>query len=465
MENVNLSHIKKAHFIGIKGVAMSGLSVICKQRGMEVGGSDVKEEFITDKVLRQEGIEVFQEFSKKNLEWNPDLVVVGASWDESNIEYNHALDMRIPILYESELRGLLSQEKITIAVTGVHGKTTTTSLLSYIFSCANLDPCYLIGTSMIPDLGVNGHWGNGKYFIVEGDEYIKSKKDRIPKFLDLLPDSTIITNIEWEHVDVYKTLNDMERVFSKLIGKTKNFVAACCDWPSVEKIIDTDDAKIVTYGNKMSSQWRLGSYTQRLNESYFTVFKDNRIFDEFELRLLGRFNALNAIACMIVALHYGLDLDVIKDAFKNFSGLERRMETDHKQDITFIDDYGHHPTEVCETLHALRDIYQKRNIICVFQPHTASRTLAFLDHFAKSFLDVDMVVLLDIFTSAREKGVGVTTKDLYDRIRKYHTNVVYFGGIEKTAVALLSIVKPRDVVITMGAGDVYKIKKFLMENV
>ena len=463
--DINLSKINKVHFIGIKGVAMSGLSVICKQRGMEVAGSDVAKEFITDKVLNQEGIYVFQEFNPKNLDWSPDLVVVGASWGEDNFEYAQALQKKIPIINESDLRGLLSKEKITIAVTGAHGKTTTTSLLSYIFTLAGLDPSYLIGTGLIPDLGINGHWGGGKYFIVEGDEYIKSKKERTPKFLDLSPDATIITNIEWEHVDVYKKVQDMEKVFKKLVKKTKSFVAACCDWQSVENVIGKNNDKVSTYGNKMCSKWRIGSYTQKLNESYFTVFKDNQVFGEFELRLLGRFNAINAIGCMIVALHYGIGIEVIHEAFKNFSGLERRMDTDHKKDITFIDDYGHHPTEVSETLHAIRDMYVKRNIICVFQPHTASRTLAFLHEFGKCFKDVDEVILLDIFTSAREKEIGITTQDVYETIKKYHPNVHYFGSMEDAAKNILSEIKPRDVVVTMGAGDVYKIKKYLMDNV
>ena len=219
------------------------------------------------------------------------------------------------------------------------------------------------------------------------------------------------------------------------------------------------------YGNKMSAEWRLGSYVQKLNASYFSVFKDNKLFDEFELRLLGRFNALNAIACMAVALHYGIDLEVIKEAFRNFSGLERRMDTDHKKNITFVDDYGHHPTEVKETLHAVRDMYIKRNIICIFQPHTASRTLAFLDEFGKCFQDVDTVVLVDIFASAREKKIGVTTQDLYEKIKKYHPNVLYYGGIKEAAENVLPRLHARDVVVTMGAGDVYKIKKFLMDNI
>lgn len=456
-----LYDFKKIHFIGIKGVAVSGLAVICRQKGHEVMGSDIEKEFITDKVLEEEGISVFKGFNPSHLDWNPDLVVVGASWDDENPEVKTAKERNLTVIMESDLRGALSQEKVTIAVTGVHGKSTTTSLLSYIFTYAGLKPSYLVGTAFIPDLGVNGHWDEGKHFIVEGDEYMRSKTDGMPKFLDLHPDTTIITTLEWEHVDMYASVEDMEVVFAKLIKNTKSKVVACRDWKSIQNIIEDFGDKVITYGIGADAQWQIATYEQKLHVSNFSVKRKHKHFDEFELNLMGRFNALNALACTIVALHYGIEIDVIKEALRTFSGLERRMNISHVKEITFIDDYGHHPTEVYETLHAIRNTYSKRNIICVFQPHMASRTMAFFEKFSQCFKDVDTIVLMDIFTSEREKNLTLKTEDLFDEIKKYHTDVRYFGNIEDTARGVRKIIGPRDVVVTMGAGDVYKIKKLM----
>src|SRR3989344_431881 len=233
---MELDKIKSIYFIGIKGVAMTGLAVICKQRGIKVYGSDVPEKFITDKILNKAGIEVFEGFLADNLDVKPDLAVIGASWGDDNIEVAEAKLRSIPTVSDSEMRGLLSAEKKTIAVTGVHGKTTTTALLSYIFSQSGLEPSYLVGTGAVPDLGGNSAWQKGQHFIVEGDEYVRSKTDKTPKFLDLHADTSIITSLEWEHVDIYENLEAIEKVFKKLVEKTKTKIVACGDWPSIKKI-------------------------------------------------------------------------------------------------------------------------------------------------------------------------------------------------------------------------------------
>lgn len=463
-KNTLLENYRKIYFVGIKGVALSGLAVMCREKGHEVTGSDTEKEFITDKILQEKEIPFFSGFRTKNLEWGPDMVVVGASWDESHEEVREARKKKIPIITESELRGIICGEKTTIAVTGVHGKSTTTALLSYIFSLAGLKPSYLVGTAYIPDLGVNGHWDEGKFFIVEGDEYVKSKTDSSPKFFDLSPDTSIITSIEWEHVDVYKNVQALEEVFEKLIQKTQSKVVACRDWKSVQKIIERHKEKAVTYGYSVESEWQISDFSQTLHFSKFFVKRKNKIFDEFELNLMGRFNALNALACVITALHYDISPEIIKAALRSFSGLERRMNISHVKEVTCIDDYAHHPTEVYETLHAIRNTYSKRNIVCIFQPHTASRTEAFLEGFSHAFADADTVVLVDTFASAREQGGGTSIQELFSAIKKHHPSVHYFGGIHKTANELRKRMKQRDVIITMGAGDVYKIKRLLFEK-
>lgn len=461
LTSFSLPDYHRIYFIGIKGVAMSGLAVICKQKGHEVTGSDIDRGFITDKVLEEYSISTLKGFDPSHFEWKPDLVVVGATWDVTHVEVAYALKHSMKMIVESELRGILSLEKTTIAVTGVHGKSTTTALLAYIFHRAGLQPSYLAGTAFVPDLGVNGHWDSGQYFIVEGDEYSKSRKDFTPKFLDLSPDTTILTTLEWEHVDIYPNVEAMEKVFEKLIQKTKNTVIACQDWKSIQNIIKDYPEKVITYGYRQDCDWHISDFEQKFHFSNFKVKKNQRFFDEFELNLMGRFNALNALASTIAALHYGIDIEVIHEALKTFSGLERRMNISHVKELTFIDDYGHHPTEVIETLHAIRSTYVKRNIICVFQPHMASRTMAFLEQFGKCFQDVDMVVVTDIFTSEREKNIPIKTQDLYETIKKYHPNVKYFGNLKETSEGLRQLLDPRDIVVTMGAGDVYKIKRMI----
>jgi len=455
---------KNIYFIGIKGVAMTALAIICKQMGMKVTGSDIAEEFITDKILKQKQISFFNSFATGHLlKVRPDIVVVGQSWTEGNIEHAYAIRKKIAVITDSDMRGYLSNLKKTIAVTGVHGKTTTTALLSYIFKQAHKNPSYLIGTAKIPALGalgVGGNWDNGRYFIVEGDEYAKSKKDAVPKFLDLDPYICIITSIEWEHVDVFKNTEALEKAFFQLIKNTKKRVIACVDYLSVRKIIKSNKKKIITYGFSNYADWRIYNYTQQKNFIRFSVRYQEKDIGTFEMKLLGRHNALNGLACMIAAREAGINISTIKKSLLQFAGLERRFQEVKKNNILFIDDYGHHPTEILLTTKAIRDKYADRKIWCVFQPHMASRTKALLGDFAKSFTSVDAVIVNDIFSSAREKSIGITSEKLAQSISKFHENVHYLPTLQKTALYLKKYIQKNDVIITMGAGDVYKLRDY-----
>jgi UDP-N-acetylmuramate-alanine ligase len=313
--NISLNKINKIYFVGIKGVAMSGLAVICKKKGMDIAGSDVSEKFITDKILQKNEIKVFENFSPDNLDFNPDLAVVGASWSDDNVEVKEIKKRNIALITDSEMRGLLSREKETIAITGVHGKTTTTALMAYLFNQAGLDPSFLIGTGVVPDLGTNAYWSNrGNYFIVEGDEYVRSKKDQTPKFLDLDPTTTVITSLEWEHVDIYRDIEAIKKPFRKLIEKTKEMVVVCGDWPSIKEISVGFENKVVTYGFEKSNLWRAYDICQELDKTFFKVKKAEAEIGEFELKLHGEHNVLNALAVIIVGLSEGIRLKKINDA-------------------------------------------------------------------------------------------------------------------------------------------------------
>lgn len=459
---IDLTKVKRIYFVGIKGVAMSGLAVICKQKGMQVFGSDVAEKFITDKILAKAGIEVFENFSADNLNCNPDLAVIGTSWGDDNIEVLEIKKRKIPFISESQLRGLLSEEKKTIAITGVHGKTTTTALLAYLFQQSGLGPSYLIGTGAVPDLGFNAAWQTGNHFIVEGDEYIGSKQDNQPKFLDLNPATSVITSLEWEHVDVYPDLDAIEQAFKKLIQKTKNLIVACGDWPSIKKIISGFESKTITYGLGEDNNWQAYDIRQEIGKTIFKVKKDGVELNEFTIKLAGEHNALNALAVIIVGLSEGIRLEQIKSIIKNFSGSERRFDVSERKGITFIDDYGHHPTEIKATLKAVRHCYPKKEIWCVFQPHMVSRTKALFDDFAQSFSEVDKVIFADIFASAREQAQDITSKDLAEKTKKYQPDVVYVGDLNETLNYLKKNIKPGIVLVTMGAGDVYRVRDKLV---
>ncbi|MAF13956.1 MAG: UDP-N-acetylmuramate--L-alanine ligase [Parcubacteria group bacterium] len=459
---VNLNNIKKIYFIGIKGVAMSGLAVICKEKGMSVSGSDVTEKFITDKILIDADIEIFENFLASNLDINPDLVVIGTSWDDNNIEVKEVKKRNIPFITDSEMRGLLSQEKLTIAVTGVHGKTTTTAMLAHVFSKGSLDPSYLIGTGSVPDLGNNAAWKNGKHFIVEGDEYIRSQLDKAPKFLDLEPTTTIITSLEWEHVDIFKDLAAIEKPFQELVKKTKKLIVACGDWPSVQKIIKGEEKKVVTYGFAKNNLYQAYDIRQEYDQTIFKVRKENVDLEEFKLKLFGEHNVLNALAVIIVSLAAGLRLEQIKDSLESFHGSERRFDVSEHNGIIFIDDYAHHPTEIKTTLKAIRHRYADKTVWCVFQPHMASRTKALFDDFSQSFNDANAVYFADIFASAREQNEDVTSKDLAEATKKCHQNVEYIGDLNQTVDYLKDKVKPGMVIVTMGAGDVYRVRDKLI---
>jgi len=465
-------NIRKIYFLGIKGVAMSGLAVIFKQMGYEVSGSDVAEKFITDQVLIKNKIKTYQNFKIENInKANPDLVVIGTSYSDKHPEFDYVKKQsfdklrtkKIKTILESELRGYVSQLKNTIAITGVHGKTTTTSYLAFIFKSLGLKPSYLFGSSHAHGLPANGQWQRGKHFIVEGDEYVKSLKSNIAKFLDLKPKITIITSLEWEHVDVYKNLTSIENTFSKLINKTiknKGKVIACSDWPSINKIIK-GKKNIITYGLDAKAKWQAYDIKYAKNLTEFKVKRNQKYYGQFKIRLTGDHNVLNALACIVVCDINKISKARIAKAVLGFRGCKRRMTTIHKKGIKFIDDYAHHPTEVKATLQAIRQKYPKKYVRCVFQPHMVSRTKALKGQFAKCFNDCNEVILADIFASAREKTKGITSKDLAKMTAKHHPNVKYKGHLKNVAEYLSKEASAGEVIAVMGAGDVYKVINYV----
>lgn len=462
-DDLRLRRSSQLHFVGVKGVAMSGLALIARQMGKEVRGSDVPAEFGTDAALRSAGVKIFFGFSAEHLAWQPDVVVAGASWPDDHPEISAARQRDIPVLPESEFRGWISRQRKTIAVCGVHGKSTTTALLAWVLTQAGLDPSYLVGAPAVTGLPGNGHWGDGEYFVVEGDEYAKSQSDKTAKFLDLDPWVSVVTTLEWEHVDVYPDVAAMEMAFAALAQKTKHLVIACADWPSV--VNATAGAKRrVTYGVSPAADFRLSDFQLTDAGSTFAVHQGRGELCRLSSPLIGRHNALNAIAALLAAREVGIDVPTFAQALASFRGLARRQSVTEHDGVTWIDDYGHHPTEVARTLEAIRERYPRAKIWAVFQPHLASRTRALMGQFARSFAPVNRVLVAELFASAREPHDAKAAEDLAAAIGKYHEAVRSSGSLAETAAALKPYVRPGDVVVTMGAGDVYQVRELVMNQ-
>jgi len=458
MAEIDLEKIKTIHFIGIKGVGMSALAVILKGQGFIITGSDVAEEFITDKNLQAAGIPV-QEFGAANVDFKPDLVVLSPSWGADNPEVKRTRELGLKTVPWPKLLGVVMSQQRGIVVTGTHGKTTTAAALTYVLQKLNLDPSYLIGTGKIFGLEGNGHFGQGEFFVAEGDEYKSDESDNDSKFLQLYPEAAIITSVEMDHPDVFSSLDDVKSTFRRFTKnkKEKGYIAACGDDPNVREVTaEVPQAKVEYYGLAKDNDWHATDLKYNPESTDFTVHHRGKLVGRFTTQLAGKHSVLNALGIIALCAHFGLDLDEVKAALNQFIGSERRLEPKGEVDsILVYDDYAHHPTAIKTTLHGLHQRFPKREIWCVFQPHTFSRTKLLLADFAASFDQADHVFLTEIWGSAREKGGDVSSRDIVAIGGKEHPDMRYFETPAAAKKALLSEVDEGGIVITMGAGDIY----------
>ncbi|MFC1721802.1 UDP-N-acetylmuramate--L-alanine ligase [Patescibacteria group bacterium] len=464
---IDLNKIKTVYFIGIKGVGMSALAVIMKQKGYEVSGSDVAEEFITDKNLKQEGIPV-NTFDARNLDWHPDLVVMTPAWGRDNPEVKRALAQKLQTVSGGTLLGLLMDEQEGIVVTGTHGKTTTTATLTYVLKYLNEDPSYFIGTGKIFGLEGNGHYGRQRFFVAEGDEYKAEETDNQPKFLQLRPQAAIITSIEMDHPDVFASLQDVKNAFRKFTNNIRDggYIAAWGDASDVREVTaDVPQANVEYYGFGRDNDWRATDLVWHEQSTDFTVHHQDKLVGKFTTQLAGKHSVLNALGIVAICTHFKLDLDKVKKALDEFIGSERRLEMKGEVgNILVYDDYAHHPTALKTTLDGLKQKFPHRKIWCVFQPHTFSRTKLLLNDFADSFAAADHAILTEVWGSAREQGGDVSSRDIVAIGAKNHPDMRFFETPTKAKQALLSEVPDGSIVITMGAGDIYHLgEEYLQE--
>jgi UDP-N-acetylmuramate--alanine ligase len=359
---------------------------------------------------------------------------------------------------------LFKRNFVGISVAGTHGKTTTTAMIATVFAENKLDPSYIIGTGDVGSLGMPGHFGSGRYFVAEADEYATEPvHDKRARFLWQHPQFTIITNIEHDHPDIYPTISSVRETFLSFVQKLpdKGYLIACGDDPQIKLLLKEFDGRAITYGFSPENDYVLDRVTVSGEQTFFWVKSRGVPLGEFVLRVVGEHNALNALAAIITGLETGLSIDKIKKGLLAFRGSKRRLEFigDLRTGAKVYDDYAHHPTEIKTTLAALRTQYPRKKIICIFQPHTYSRTKELFQLFTTAFGSVDLVILTDIFASAREKeDPEVSSKKLAFALGNRHKAVIHLPKLTDV-IQYISENKLRSdtILVTMGAGDVYTI--------
>jgi len=449
--------INKIHFIGIGGISMSALAEIMLNEGCIVTGSDRSASKLTEK-LKKKGATIYIGHSESNIT-DQQLVVYTAAIPKDNPEIQEAIRKNIPIMDRAEFLGLVMKNyKNSIAVSGTHGKTTTTSMISLILYRACLDPTIMIGGEL-DAIGGNLKIGNSEYFITEACEYKGS-------FLNFYPKIAIILNIDADHLDYYKDINEIYDTFikfSKNISKDGVLIGYAED-ERVKQILNSTSAKTLSYGINEGDIRATSIRFDSKGCAEFDVLKNNEIVGTIKLNVPGKHNILNSLAAICCALSLGIDFDIIKNSLYEFTGTHRRFEKKGvKKGITVIDDYAHHPTEIRATIQAAQN-YPHKKLYCIFQPHTYTRTLTLFDEFSKAFNGVDKLILTDIY-AAREKDLGlVNSKMLADAVERNGVDVVYIKDFDEIVKYIEENLSEGDVVITMGAGDVYKIGEEFLQR-
>lgn len=452
---------KKAYLVGIKGVAMTALAVYLKENGYDVTGSDVEDTFPTDKILKEKKIKIKKGFSEKNIDKEYQLAVVtGAHGGMTNVEAQKAIVLGIPTYMHGEFLGKLMEGKFGISIAGCHGKTTTSSLIAFLLQKGGFKPSFAIGTAEINGLGPAGHFGSGKIFVAEADEYVTCPQtDPTPRFMWQSPKILVLTNIEYDHPDAYADIEEVKIAYRDFIDKLGNdtVIAACIDNENVSNVLSGTNKQVITYGFSPAADFRISHFYFNEGISFMQVMHKNIGLGEYMLQISGKHNLVNSLAGMIVVEQLGMSKENIRKFLKLYTGCKRRFEKINQiGDLLFYDDYAHHPSEITATLQGAREWFKTRRIIVIFQPHTYSRTKALLSDFAKAFLQADIVLMTDIYPSAREeKDNTINSNMLAIEANKNKKNAFYMESKEKALNFLADNISSNDLIITMGAGDIY----------
>ncbi|SDB24774.1 UDP-N-acetylmuramate--L-alanine ligase [Eubacterium oxidoreducens] len=457
MYQINFNKPCHIYFMGIGGISMSGLAQVLVRRGFTVMGSDVKESPLT-KQLEEQGCTIHYGQRADNITADIDIVVYTAAIHADNPELVAAKEANIPLLSRAELLGqILDHFANSVAVAGTHGKTTTTSMIAQILIDAGSDPTISVG-GILDVIGGNIKVGHSDIFVTEACEYTNS-------FLNLNPKFSIILNIEEDHLDFFKDLADIRHSFQKFIAQTADdgivFLNGSIEDPNT--LTADTKAQVVTYGIDSTNDYHATDITyDELGHATFTLVAHGQSLGTISLSVPGSHNIENALAAAALSLSLGLSFQEIAAGLKHFTGTKRRFELKGRLGkITIVDDYAHHPTEITATLNAAAKCKVAR-IVCVFQPHTYTRTKSFLDDFAKALSKADLVILPPIYAARETDTLGISSKDLRDRIEALGTPAYYFSSFDEIENFLLKNCMNSDLLITMGAGDVVKIGEHLL---
>jgi UDP-N-acetylmuramate--alanine ligase len=449
--------IKHIHFVGIGGIGMSGIAEVLLNLGYKVSGSDIRESDITER-LRKLGGEIKIGHSAENIR-SPHVVVISSAVTKENVEVLAAREKQIPVIPRAEMLAELMRLKYGVAVAGAHGKTTTTSMIATVLAAGGVDPTVVIG-GKLNSLGTNAKLGQGEFLVAEADESDGS-------FLKLSPTIAVVTTIDEEHLDYYKDINEIKDAFLTFINKVPFYGVSilCLDQPHIQALIPHVQKRYQTYGLSSQTDYQARDISLRALGSTFKVMNHDADLGTFELSTPGVHNINNSLAAIAVARELDVDLEIIRKAIKDFSGVQRRFQIKGEvRGITVIDDYGHHPTEIRATLAAVATGMDRR-VVVVFQPHRYSRTQHLLEDFFTSFNQADKLIIMDIYAAGEKPIPSISGQVLYEGIKKHgHKDVVYIADREKVLEHLVETIKTGDLVLTLGAGDIWKIGEQIMEK-
>ncbi len=452
-----LRKMKRIHFVGIGGIGMSGIAESLAAQGFEISGSDLNESSITAHLLEC-GCTVFTGHKPAHVT-GANAVVYSSAVSAENPEIMEARRLGIPVIRRAEMLAELMRLKAGVGVAGTHGKTTTTSMIGHILTEAGLDPTVIVG-GVMRGLGTNARLGASDILVAEADEYDRS-------FLKLTPVMAVLTTLEAEHLDTYGTYEALREAFLIFANSAPFYglVAVCNDEPNLVDILPEIDRPVITYGANPHADLRISDIASG-QMSACTVWRGKEELGRLELPLPGIHNLRNALGALAVAMELEVPFDVAAKALKEFSGVRRRFELrGEERGISVYDDYAHHPTEVRATLTAAREAFNGRRIVGVFQPHLYSRTQTFYREFAQALLQADVLMVCDVYP-AREKPIeGITGQIIVDQAKKYgHRNVHYLRRREEIVHKLAPMLEEGDLVITLGAGDIYKTSDDLLKT-
>ncbi|MEW6557489.1 MAG: UDP-N-acetylmuramate--L-alanine ligase [Elusimicrobiota bacterium] len=451
---------KNIHFIGIGGSGMSGIAEVLLNLGFYISGSDLKETDVTRR-LQKLGAKICIGHKTENVKNSQiDVVVTSTAVTKDNPEVISALLQKIPVIPRAEMLAELMRMKYSIAIAGCHGKTTTTSMVSLILADNNFDPTVVIG-GRFNNFGTGAKLGKGEYLVAEADESDGS-------FLKLFPTFAIVTNIDNDHLDYYGTLENIKSSFIEFINKIPFYGCAilCNDDENLNSIIPKITRKYYTYGFNDTADFKAANVKATQTGSKFEVLERGKFLGNIELKIPGLHNVLNALSSIVCGWELGIEFSKIAKALLDFNGVSRRLEKKGQyKNVIFIDDYGHHPTEIKATLSAIKSIYPQNRLFVLFQPHRFTRTQLLKDQFGSAFTDADVIRILDIYAASEKPVPGISAQTIINSIKKNETkDTAKFTDIN----TISGEIKNGDIVITLGAGDVWKktdeILKVLNEN-